>query len=326
MTSVSMQLLSLIVIAELAIGLIIAPMSHRHNLKNSSYRATILLAEDAAPAPADSSSDSSSDSGGDASGTDSGGSDSSGADSGSADSSTGSDSGGEANPQGEPNQDNANQEQPSQEQPNPESENVSPEQPNTQEQANPEDNSSANQSENQPAENQPAENQTNENLQTESAPEEQNTNNPAEEFSSTESAALTDLGTNTNPENIEQTYVDKAQDEDSQLAQAETPAETVPLLIDFANDKINDVGTLIENNDFTSANFTLQRINEQVDQALADLGGLDNQESAPLKQELIKFSEEADSVFRWQQLVVPENLEQDFEISRGQFLNIEQIK
>ncbi len=154
----------------------------------------------------------------------------------------------------------------------------------------------------------------------------ENSNNPLEEFTTTESEVLTDTGTYTNPDNIDQTYADNAQIEDGQLAQVETPAEAVPLLIDFANENVNDIGTLIQDNDFTSANFVIQRLNDQVDQAMANIGGLTNQESAPLKQQLIKFSEEADKLFRSQQLVVPESLEQDFEISRGQFLNIEQLK
>ncbi len=265
-----MQFLSLFVIAELIIGLTIAQAPEWHNLKNSSRRAAILLADDTAP-PADAPADSGADNG-------------------------------ETNPQSEPGQDTG------QEQSIPGSDNVGPEQPNGQEQANPE------------------ENQTNENIQPESAPEEQNVNNPTEEFSPTESALLTDVGNYTNLDNIDQTYIDKAQVEDSQLEQTDSPAEAVPLLIDFASNKVDDIGTLIENNDFTSANFTLQRLNDQVDQALAEIGSLGGRENAPLKQELIKFSEQADSVFRWQQLIVPEKLEQDFEISRGQFLNIEQTK
>ncbi len=279
-----MQFLSLVIITELIIGLLMAPMPPRPNFKNSSYQAVVLLADDPAPSfPADISS------------TDSiintSATEGSRVNSGSFDNTKN-----ETNSPGKPSQDNTNQKQ-----------------PKPPEQANPEDNFST-----------PAD--QSKNTQTKSTPEEQNANNPPKEFSNTESAALTDLGTNTNPENIGQTYVDKGQNEDGQLAQVETPAEAIPLLIDSANDNVNDVGDLIENGDFTSTNFTLQRINEQVDQALAYLGSLDSQKSAPLKKALIKFSEEADSMFRWQQLVVPENLEQDFEISRGQFLNIEQIK
>ncbi len=276
-----MQFLSLLVIVELIIGLTVAQAPQRHNPKNHSYRATILLADDTAPPPADTPPDVPTDNSTDAPAdapadvpTDA---------SGDIPADNGADNG-VTNPQDEPSQDSTG------------------------------------------TENQPVENQTNENTPPESVPEEQNVNNPPEEFSTTESAVLTDVGTYTNPDNIDQTYVDKAQSEDNQLAQTETPAEAVPLLIDFASNKVDDIGTLIENNDFTSANFTLQRLNEQVDQALSDIGSLDSREGASLKQELIKFSEQADSVFRWQQLIVPEKLEQDFEISRGQFLNIEQIK
>jgi len=147
---------------------------------------------------------------------------------------------------------------------------------------------------------------------------------PAIEFNSQEKEAVSEVGSLTNVDNIAPAEVDKAQSEDAQMAQITTPEESVSLLIDLVGNKTDDISNLTENSDFTTTTFVAQRIDNQIDQALAELGGLSPEASSPLKEKLIQFSEIAEPIFRSEQLVVPDNLEQDFEIIRGKLLNIQQ--
>lgn len=146
---------------------------------------------------------------------------------------------------------------------------------------------------------------------------------PSIEFTSQESQAISDAGSLTNVDNIAPTEINKAQSEDAQLAQATTPEENASLLIDQVGNKTEDVSNLTENSDFTTTTFVTQRVDNQIDQALTEIGGLSPEAGAPLREKLVQLSETAEPIFRSEQLVVPDNLEQDLEIIRGKLLNIQ---
>jgi len=124
---------------------------------------------------------------------------------------------------------------------------------------------------------------------------------------------------------IDDQIVQQTQQEEEQLGQTATPEEAAALTLQFADQKVSDIETSIQSDDFASTDFLIQRVTDQLDQALNNIGTL-SEDNTGLTQDLRDFSQRADTIFRSVQLVVPENLEQDFEIARGLFLNIEQTK
>lgn len=113
----------------------------------------------------------------------------------------------------------------------------------------------------------------------------------------------------------------KANQEDQSLENA-TAEKQQALLIDYASNKILDLAKTIKSDDYSTASFLTQRLNDQLDKAqniiasnptIANVG----------RQSLKKFCSRADLILKTEQLAVPEELEQDIEIARGKCLNIQ---
>ncbi len=119
---------------------------------------------------------------------------------------------------------------------------------------------------------------------------------------------------------IDTETIEKARIEDSQLANIEAPEAKTELLINFANESVDDINTSLEKNSFSGVNFIVQRLDDQITNALNQLEQVAPDQQLALKEKIQKFSQEADRDLRNQQLVVPEDLEQDMEIVRGRLL------
>lgn len=122
-------------------------------------------------------------------------------------------------------------------------------------------------------------------------------------------------------ETVDTKTVETAQKQDEQIAKANTPQETATLSIDFAKDSVKEVEHNIRSDDFSTASFVTQRLSDHIDTALEQSQKLG---STKLSNQLKSFCRQADLLLRSQQLVVPEQGEQDFEIIRGKCLNISQ--
>jgi len=120
-------------------------------------------------------------------------------------------------------------------------------------------------------------------------------------------------------ENIDQKVEDNAKKEDEQLRQATTPQEIAILSIDFAKNSIKQIETHLRSDDFSTTSFVAQRLSDQIDNARNQA---QKKEGGAFSQRLKTFCLQADILLRSQQLVVPENNEQDFEIIRGKCLDI----
>ncbi len=120
-------------------------------------------------------------------------------------------------------------------------------------------------------------------------------------------------------ENIDQKVEENAKKEDEQLRQATTPQEIAILSIDFAKDSIKQIETHLRSDDFSTTSFIAQRLIDQIDTARNQA---QKTEGGASSQRLKTFCVQADILLRSQQLVVPENNEQDFEIIRGKCLDI----
>lgn len=123
------------------------------------------------------------------------------------------------------------------------------------------------------------------------------------------------------PEGISSQAENKADQEDKSLENV-TPQQESSLLINYASDKISDINANIKTNDYSTASFLTQRLNDQINQTQNIINT--NSSAAPLaKQNLIKFCDKADLVLKTEQLAVPEELEQDIEIARAKCLNLQ---
>ena len=149
---------------------------------------------------------------------------------------------------------------------------------------------------------------------------------PGEALSSEEAASIQQSASASGPEEIDPRAEEKTAQEESALVQTATAQEETSLLIQFADEKINDINDSLDANDAATADYAVGRMNSQIDDALANIGSLAPEQSRQLKEKIIALAEKAEPELRAAQLIVPEDMEQDFEIARGKLLNIEELK
>lgn len=122
-------------------------------------------------------------------------------------------------------------------------------------------------------------------------------------------------------ENIDKNVEQMSNAQDQKLEEAKTPDEKATLSVGFAQDSVKAAEQSLKNDDLQTATYVVQRISDQIDTAV--LNAQSSTGSKPL-QELSSFCKQADFAFRTQQLAVPEEAVQDFEIVRGKCLNVNQ--
>ncbi len=153
---------------------------------------------------------------------------------------------------------------------------------------------------------------------------EQNENLPADVADKlTNTEGLTSRDSLTSPEDINNEIVQKSDLEENLLSQAPTIGEQENLLVQFSNEKVDDIENSVIAQDFSTVEFVTQRLNDQIDTFVENFSSLPPEEKLQLEEKFKKFSDEADTRLRSQQLVVPEGLEQDMEITRGKILSID---
>ncbi len=118
-------------------------------------------------------------------------------------------------------------------------------------------------------------------------------------------------------EKIDVVAANKAEQEDRQLQEAKDPQQQTEALINFAKDKVVDINQKISGNDFSTVSFLIQRFSDQIDKAQDNLGQINIVAQAQVQKKLKTFCKQADLGLKTQQLIVPEDIEQDFEIARG---------
>jgi len=127
----------------------------------------------------------------------------------------------------------------------------------------------------------------------------------------------------TNVSQISSEAIEKAKIEENQIAAAKTPEAQSALIINFADEKVDDIGASLRKSNFAEVDFLIQRLNDQIDQAIDSVKHVSPEAQETLRKKLVKFSREADADLRNQELLVPEELEQDMEISRAKLLLIQ---
>lgn len=118
-------------------------------------------------------------------------------------------------------------------------------------------------------------------------------------------------------EDISQTTINKAAEEDIRLAAVVDSEAKNNLIIEIAANQVNRLDKLIDNQDNTSANFITQRLNSEIETAINNLNSLPDDKRSNVQQKLINFCNNSDPSLRTTELSAPEEIQQDVEITRG---------
>jgi len=137
-------------------------------------------------------------------------------------------------------------------------------------------------------------------------------------------ALLNAAETINNPDHIDPKSVEEIKTEEVKIDQAKTPEEKTSLLIDFAKDKVKDINSSTDNNDFATTLFATQRLTDQIRKAQDTIQQLPPDKKTNLTKQLASFCRQADLLLRSNQLSVPEDIEQDIEIGRGKCLEVQE--
>ncbi len=141
---------------------------------------------------------------------------------------------------------------------------------------------------------------------------------PSEESEVQTQAVLNPEELINSPDNINSESLAEAKKEDDQIEKTTDPQEQTKLLINFATDKVKDMSNFMKSDDFTSTNFAAIRFSDQIDKAISNLDKLPPKGQTATEKQLTNFCNQADQVLRTVELSVPEELEQDIQMTRGQ--------
>lgn len=145
--------------------------------------------------------------------------------------------------------------------------------------------------------------------------------NPVD-FSGTQVTALVDATQLLSSlEYIPEEVANKAKVEEEEISKASTGQDKTTLLLTYVQDKVNQINLTSDQNDFASANFAALRLTDQVQKLQDIISSLPPNQSLQLNKQLQNFCKRSDFSLKTNQLIVPEESEQDLEIARGQCLS-----
>ncbi len=130
--------------------------------------------------------------------------------------------------------------------------------------------------------------------------------------------------TNQNPsEQLSQETVNTVKQEEEQLTNVKSPEEQADLLVHFETNSIQSINTTLKNSNFDDSAYNAQRLSYQIDKSLDVIQQLPQAKAADLTNKIHAVCKNTEYLLRPQQLVVPEDVEQAFEITRGKCFNFE---
>ena len=125
----------------------------------------------------------------------------------------------------------------------------------------------------------------------------------------------------TSSENVNQDSINEAEKENEQLQKTLAPEQQSILLLGFAADKVGDIDKFLRTNDFASTNFATLRLTEEITKIQSVLQRVSVLKKQELSNQLKNLCSRADETLRSAEISVPEQSEQDIEITRGVCLN-----
>ncbi len=145
--------------------------------------------------------------------------------------------------------------------------------------------------------------------------------NPVD-YSPTQTTALVDTNQLlSSPDSISEEVTNKTKDEETKIENTKAPQEKATLILDLAKDKVTQISQNSDQNDFAGANFQATRLTDQLQKVQDIIKTLPTGQSLQLTRQLQNFCKRSDFSLKSNQLIVPEQSEQDVEIARGQCLS-----
>ncbi len=125
----------------------------------------------------------------------------------------------------------------------------------------------------------------------------------------------------TSSANVNQDSINEAEKENEQLQKTLAPEQQTTLLLGFAADKIGDIDKFLRANDFAGTNLATLRLTEEITKTQSVLQQVSVLKKQELSNQLKNLCSYADETLRSAEISVPEQFEQDIEITRGTCLN-----
>lgn len=144
------------------------------------------------------------------------------------------------------------------------------------------------------------------------------------QFNTQLTVALNASELTTSPDYISANTVQEMQNEDQVLNSQTTPEDQTAKLLQFSQDKVQAINKLSNSDNFASADFVTQRLNDQIDQIEENLKRLPQGQIIIAKTRLENICQFADPILRTSETSAPDELEQDMEITRGNCSSINQ--
>lgn len=116
---------------------------------------------------------------------------------------------------------------------------------------------------------------------------------------------LSDIGNQT---------IQQAQQQDSEISASQPPQQQTQMLLQSAKENVITINDVVQQNAYATESFLAQRVTDEISKAIATS---QNAPSAKTLSDVQLFCKQADLSLRTEQLLVPQDLEQDIEIARG---------
>jgi len=122
-------------------------------------------------------------------------------------------------------------------------------------------------------------------------------------------------------EQVSSKIVDEVNQQENQLQESKTPEQKIELLTNFESHAIQNINNGVEKNQFSDATYAVQRLSDQIDKSADTIQQLPPDKANAYKNKLKSICQNTEYLLRPQQLVVPEETEQNFAITLGKCLN-----
>lgn len=124
------------------------------------------------------------------------------------------------------------------------------------------------------------------------------------------------------PSDISTDSIQQAHQQDVEIHNASNPQQKTQTLLQAAKENVISVTDTIQQNNYSTEAFLTERITDEVSSAITNAQAQTTQQKSTLN-EVKLFCKQADLTLKTQQLLVPQDLEQDIEITRGLCNNIQ---
>jgi hypothetical protein len=125
-------------------------------------------------------------------------------------------------------------------------------------------------------------------------------------------------------QNLTQDTIDQVSQEETSINNETDPIAQTQILLDLGTNNVEALNDSIKMSNWSSVNFTTQRLNDVIDRASDNSNKAGSLENLALRQQISDLCETSDPILRVYALTVPQDLEQDIEIGRGKCLKLQQ--